>query len=213
MTRVSLDPFLAPVRQWFVEAFGEPTPPQAQGWPPIQRGEHTLILAPTGSGKTLAAFLWGLDQTYRVLSSRASEQAEAVPRRNSTKQRAASGKAQPSADIDAVQLLYVSPLKALNNDIERNLRVPLEGIREVAARFLGGQTGEDTMGAGNVLYPSGGLVPRPVSIVNAHYHKNLELSVVTAVEDFKTLEAGTIWPYIIPRVLQDIREHRTTLIF
>jgi len=55
-----LSSFTEPVRTWFEEQFGQPTPPQAQGWPAIQRGEHTLILAPTGSGKTLAAFLWGI---------------------------------------------------------------------------------------------------------------------------------------------------------
>src|SRR5512142_1849089 len=101
-----LDLFSAPVRDWFQENFGEPTPPQAAGWPAIQRGDHTLILAPTGSGKTLAAFLWGIDQIYREYDV-----------------------SQPG-----VRLLYVSPLKALNNDIERNLRAPLEGIRATAAR-------------------------------------------------------------------------------
>ncbi len=60
-----LDAFLPAVRAWFAETFGEPTPPQAEGWPAIQRGEHTLILSPTGSGKTLAAFLWGIDELYR----------------------------------------------------------------------------------------------------------------------------------------------------
>ena len=53
--------FSVAVREWFAATLGAPTPPQAQGWPAIQRGEHTLILAPTGSGKTLAAFLWGID--------------------------------------------------------------------------------------------------------------------------------------------------------
>src|SRR5512142_729692 len=106
-----LDLFSAPVRDWFQENFGEPTPPQAEGWPAIQRGDHTLILAPTGSGKTLAAFLWGIDELYRTLAS-----AETLAPKG-------------------VHLLYVSPLKALNNDIERNLRVPLTGIREAAARL------------------------------------------------------------------------------
>src|SRR5919109_1258192 len=100
----SLQAFSPPVRNWFRERFGRPTPPQAEGWPPIQRGEHALILAPTGSGKTLAAFLWGLDELYRELGRDAD----------------------PAA---GVRLLYISPLKALNNDIERNLRVPLEGIQ------------------------------------------------------------------------------------
>jgi len=63
-----LEAFSLPARTWFRETFGQPTPPQALGWPPIQRGEHTLILAPTGSGKTLAAFLWGIDQLYEGIS-------------------------------------------------------------------------------------------------------------------------------------------------
>lgn len=113
--RKGLSSFLPSVRAWFEDTFGEPTPPQAQGWPAIQRGDHTLILAPTGSGKTLAAFLWGIDQLFREL---ADGQDEATARDD---------------ENDAgVRLLYISPLKALNNDVHRNLRVPLAGIRRVA---------------------------------------------------------------------------------
>lgn len=64
-----LDLFSPVTRTWFQETYGTPTPPQAQGWLPIQRGEHTLILAPTGSGKTLAAFLWGIDELFRELET------------------------------------------------------------------------------------------------------------------------------------------------
>ena len=104
-----LDAFTAPVRIWFAETFERPTPAQEQGWPPIQAGEHTLILSPTGSGKTLAAFLWGIDRLFAALQQ---------------------GTLEPG-----VRLLYVSPLKALNNDIERNLRQPLAGVREAAGRL------------------------------------------------------------------------------
>ena len=109
-----LDAFLPAVQTWFGETFGPPTPPQAEGWPAIQRGEHTLILAPTGSGKTLAAFLWGIDRIYRELLEQAA------------------GTSEKSDDASGVRLLYISPLKALNNDIYRNLRVPLAGIRRAA---------------------------------------------------------------------------------
>ncbi len=91
--------FLAPVASWFRASFGAPTPPQAAGWPAIARGENALILAPTGSGKTLAAFLACLDHLWRAPRVR-----------------------------DGVRILYISPLKALNQDIHRNLQVPLEGI-------------------------------------------------------------------------------------
>ncbi len=102
-----LSVLLPQVASWFAETFGEPTPPQSLGWPAVSRGESTLIFAPTGSGKTLAAFLACLDQLWRS------------PR---------SGR--------GVRVLYVSPLKALNQDIYRNLQVPLLGILE-AAEALG----------------------------------------------------------------------------
>jgi ATP-dependent Lhr-like helicase len=100
------------VSKWFEETFGSPSDPQRSGWPAIASGSHTLILAPTGTGKTLAAFLWELNE----LIVRGLE--EPLP--------------------NAVQLLYISPLKALNNDIQRNLDRPLADLR---ARFLAaGQT-------------------------------------------------------------------------
>ena len=109
-----LETFLPAVHTWFKEHFGVPTPPQSQGWPAIQRGDNTLILSPTGSGKTLAAFLWGIDQIYRSLIA-----VQSVSIKN---------KQSPAG----VRLLYISPLKALNNDVNRNLRVPLQGITKTA---------------------------------------------------------------------------------
>src|SRR3954464_10847630 len=90
--------FTPQVREWFGRAFAAPTPAQAQAWPAIASGEHTLISAPTGSGKTLAAFLWGLDRFL----------------------------AEPTSG--KTRLVYVSPLKALSYDVEKNLRAPLRGI-------------------------------------------------------------------------------------
>jgi ATP-dependent Lhr-like helicase len=101
MARDPLATFTPQVRDWFARAFAEPTEAQRQAWPAIAGGDHVLLSAPTGSGKTLAAFLWGLDRLV----------------------------AEPSRD-DArkTRLVYVSPLKALSYDIERNLRAPLKGI-------------------------------------------------------------------------------------
>ncbi|HUU61639.1 MAG TPA: DEAD/DEAH box helicase, partial [Acidimicrobiia bacterium] len=101
-----LDLFTRPVAEWFGASFPGPTAAQEQGWPAIAAGRHTLIHAPTGSGKTLAAFLWGLDRLF------------ADP---------------PPAERQRCRLLYVSPLKALAYDIERNLRLPLAGISATAA--------------------------------------------------------------------------------
>jgi ATP-dependent Lhr-like helicase len=102
-----LDLFHPAVREWFATAFSAPTLAQALGWPSIARGDSTLILAPTGSGKTLAAFLWCIN---RVMF-------EPAP-----------GRAQ------RCRVVYVSPLKALAVDIEKNLRAPIAGIAAVASR-------------------------------------------------------------------------------
>jgi ATP-dependent Lhr-like helicase len=107
-------PFSAPVRRWFEASFEGPTPAQAGGWEAISSGEHTLICAPTGSGKTLASFLWGIDKLARSDSL-------------------GSG----------VKLVYVSPLKALSYDIERNLRAPLRGIgAEISVGLRTGDTSQ-----------------------------------------------------------------------
>ena len=101
MSRAS--PFHPAVARWFTQTFAAPTPAQAEAWPAIQGGRHVLIAAPTGSGKTLAAFLAAIDSLVRL---------------------GLQGQLR-----DETQVLYVSPLKALSNDIERNLALPLAGIR------------------------------------------------------------------------------------
>ncbi len=287
-----LDAFLPETRDWFQGAYPALTPPQELGWPPILRGENVLILSPTGSGKTMAAFLCAIDRIYRLLLQ--------------------------DADLPGVQTLYISPLKALNNDIERNLRVPLAGIRRVAreggsgdwphlrvavrtgdtpqsarrsmvahpphvlittpeslylilssrvasamlanvrevivdeihtlvgnkrgvhlalslerlgqvarqpfqriglsatqrpleevARFLVGQEWSAEEPGG----PENRLVSRPVTIIDAGLHRDMDLQVVTVPEDMRNLVGGSIWPSVIPHVLNEVRRHRTTLIF
>lgn len=306
----ALDSFSAPVRAWFAEAFGSPTPPQERGWPAIQAGEHTLILAPTGSGKTLAAFLWGIDRLGRELAASA---APAAPQGSTA---GAGGAPEPG-----VRIVYLSPLKALNNDIHRNLRVPLRGIRdhgeelglpfpevraavrsgdtparerrslanrpphilvttpeslylllsspraremfrtvhtvivdeihtmagskrgvhlalslerlerlaaepvqriglsatisplEEVARFLGGFGESPDLDGPGPLGDEQPAPSRPVTIVDSGYHKPLELRVETVLEDYMRPPGDSIWPAIIPRLTELIRQHRTTLIF
>jgi ATP-dependent Lhr-like helicase len=276
-----LAPFLAPVREWFCTELGEPTAAQRQGWPAIAAGRHTLILAPTGSGKTLAAFLACLDGLWRQ---------EPLP--------------------PGVSVLYVSPLKALNNDIHRNLQVPLEGVAE-AARRLGQalpvittavRTGDtptaerqrmvrnpphvlittpeslhllltskarDTLRrvthvivdeihalCGNkrgvflalllerlqALNPAGfvriglsatqrpldevarylggcepdadgNLASRPVTVIDAGVRRDLDLRVVSPVESFGPLPEGSVWPSIYRLLGEQVRQHRSTIIF
>jgi ATP-dependent helicase Lhr and Lhr-like helicase len=102
---VSLEAFSPAVRSWFEASFETPTAAQSKGWPAIAGGEHTLILAPTGSGKTLAAFLWAIDRL--------------------------SAEPPPSREL-RTRVLYVSPLRALAVDIEKNLRAPLAGAQHAA---------------------------------------------------------------------------------
>src|SRR5262245_46343495 len=282
-----LDLFLPPVREWFRQALGEPTPAQRQGWPSIAAGRNTLILAPTGSGKTLAAFLACLDGLWR--------------------------QPQPGR---GVRVLYVSPLKAPNNDIYRNLQVPLEGVAETARRMghalpaleaavrtgdtstserqrmlrrpphvlittpeslhlLLTSRGRDTLRGvthcivdeihalctnkrgvflslllerlaalqapdrssapasfvrvglsatqrpldevarflGGCHVADAKLRPRPVTITDAGLRKDLDLRVVTPVEHLGPLPEKSVWPSIYRLLKEEIRAHRSTLVF
>jgi ATP-dependent Lhr-like helicase len=279
-----LDPlelFLPPVAHWFRQALGEPTPVQRLGWPRIAAGENTLLLAPTGSGKTLAAFLACLDALWRQREAQRG-----------------------------VRVLYVSPLKALNNDIHRNLQIPLAGVmasaREInldlprlEAAVRTGDTpaaerqrllrkpphilittpeslhllltskARDTLrnvshcivdeihalcpnkrgvflalllerlqalnpngfvriGLSATQRPldevarylgglqvdvAGQFVPRPVTIIDAGLRKNLDLQVVSPVEQFGPLPERTIWPSIYRLLAREVAHHRSTIIF
>src|SRR6188472_2289533 len=107
----ALERFSEPTRTWFAAAFAAPTPAQVGAWDAIGAGRHALVVAPTGSGKTLAAFLWSLD---KLLTAPVPEKAKRC------------------------RVLYISPLKALGVDVERNLRAPLAGIRHTADRLSPG---------------------------------------------------------------------------
>lgn len=103
---MSLPQFHPLISRWFSDRFGEPTAPQSQGWAQIAAGRDTLIAAPTGSGKTLAAFLWSINTLIQTASAGVLD--------------------------DQTAVLYVSPLKALGNDIHKNLQEPLAAIRRLA---------------------------------------------------------------------------------
>ena len=110
MPKKSPDPmqrFSPLTREWFTGTFSAPTAAQAEAWTAIAAGDHTLVIAPTGSGKTLAAFLWAIDRLAT----------------------------EPAPDTKGTRVLYISPLKALAVDVERNLSTPLTGITRVAERL------------------------------------------------------------------------------
>ena len=282
-----LELFHPAVRGWFERAYSAPSPPQELGWPSIAAGNNTLILAPTGSGKTLTAFLWAINH---LVEQHLNESL-----------------------APGVRVLYISPLKALNNDIERNLEAPLLGIRAEANRLglslpllrTAVRTGDTTQArraamirqppdilittpeslylmltsakargmfstvqylivdeihalcgnkrgvhlslslerlqeiavqecvriglsatqrplgriaaflGGNAppATPGSPALPRPVQIVNAGRKKDTDLRVVCAADDFSLLPQESIWPLIFQEILDEIRRHRTTLIF
>ncbi len=120
-----LSAFSPRTRAWFEASFAQATPAQAQAWPAIASGEHVLLSAPTGSGKTLAAFLWALDK----LGAQASV-------------------GEPREVGGGVRVVYVSPLKALSYDIERNLRAPLRGVgASVSVAIRTGDTSQNERAA------------------------------------------------------------------
>ena len=274
--------FLPFVRRWFTVTFAGPTRPQREGWEAIASGRDTLIVAPTGSGKTLAAFLWALDHLHRLgLEGRLE---------------------------DRVYVVYVSPLRALNNDIEKNLREPLAGLRAAAAAAglhlpevrVAVRTG-DTLAAARqamtrrpphvlittpeslyILLTSQGFRPalararfvivdevhalmggkrgshlalslerlqalvqagdagarpqriglsatvRPIEdalafltgatahapvVIDAGFSRDLDVQVVSPVDDFLTATSDTVWDAALQQIAELVSAHRTTLVF
>ena len=143
-----LDKFSPATREWFSGAFPEPTSAQLGAWQAVSGGSHALVVAPTGSGKTLAAFLWAID---RLASTPA-----------------------PENPLHRTRVLYISPLKALGVDVERNLRAPLVGVTQTAKRLglpapevtVGVRSGDTTPGDRRVLArtPPDILITTPESL-------------------------------------------------
>src|SRR5207249_4256844 len=160
-------------------------------WEAIASGRDTLIVAPTGSGKTLAAFLWALDHLHRLGLEKRLE--------------------------DRVYVVYVSPLRALNNDIEKNLRAPLAGIRAAAAaegvrlQRIGCSATVSPLDA-TLDFLTGATARDPV-VVDAGFTRALDLQVVAPVDDFLTATSDTIWDATLQLVAELVQAHRTTLVF
>ncbi|HEX6588754.1 MAG TPA: DEAD/DEAH box helicase [Longimicrobiales bacterium] len=127
-----MDYFRPATRRWFEAAFAGPTEVQRRGWERIAAGDHTLLIAPTGSGKTLAAFLYALDRLHHPSgAARGSLEAGSRKLEARAERSLEARSSKPEAGVlrgSGVKVVYVSPLKALVYDIERNLRVPLAGI-------------------------------------------------------------------------------------
>lgn len=115
--------FSQATREWFLGAFSVPTPAQDGAWNAISSGSHALVVAPTGSGKTLAAFLWALDRLHSSPTDTLPGLEDAAPGKRAKKPKT------------KTRVLYISPLKALGVDVERNLRSPLIGITQTAKRL------------------------------------------------------------------------------
>ena len=141
---MSLSAFHPVIQRWFRSRFDAPTEAQAAGWPAIAQGRHTLIAAPTGSGKTLTAFLTCIDQLARQ-----GMDAE-LP--------------------DATQVVYVSPLKALSNDIQKNLAVPLEEIAALAEENRNPDTPDNHGGAHRRHAGVGAAEAGQAAAAHPHHH-------------------------------------------
>jgi ATP-dependent Lhr-like helicase len=188
------------VRDWFELAFSSPTPAQARAWPAIAAGEHVLVSAPTGSGKTLAAFLWALDRLSAENTARAAGAA------------VAGGRAGPGTRV-----VYVSPLKALAYDIERNLRAPLRGIGAEDVR-VGIRTGDTPQRerAAMVRKPPDILVTTPESlylILTSQARSMLdgvEAVIVDEIHAVAHSKRGAHLALTLERLEAHVRAHRPT---
>jgi ATP-dependent Lhr-like helicase len=224
--------FSAATRDWFRATFAEPTPAQAQAWPAIASGEHVLLSAPTGSGKTLAAFLWAIDRLG--LKSGAARPAagkgdEAISRppagkgNDAVSRPAAAGKGveRPKGVAPAlaggVRVVYISPLKALSYDIERNLRAPLRGIgAEVSVGIRTGDTSQAERAA-MARKPPDILITTPESlylILSSRARAMLstvETVIVDEIHAVASTKRGAHLALTLERLEEHVRENASSL--
>jgi len=163
-----LERFGPATQDWFRGAFPAPTAAQKGAWEAISAGKHALVVAPTGSGKTLSAFLWAIDRVFHdKAATEAVAERGAQATRRSTSIDPSRKKKRGDAAPPATRILYISPLKALGVDVERNLRSPLVGIGQ-SARRLGLTVPDVTVGVRSGDTPAGDrrkLVQRPPDIL------------------------------------------------
>jgi len=184
---VPLSSFSQPVREWFEKAFEAPTPAQEKAWPVIASGQNVLLSAPTGSGKTLAAFLWALDRLC----------------------------AEPRQEKQGTRVVYVSPLKALAYDIERNLRTPLRGIGadEVTVAIRTGDTPQKERAA-MARKPPDILITTPESlylILTSQARSMLddvEAVIVDEIHAVAATKRGSHLALTLERLEAHVRAHR-----
>ncbi|HEX3910540.1 MAG TPA: DEAD/DEAH box helicase [Solirubrobacteraceae bacterium] len=182
-----LSSFSPRVREWFEQAFEAPTPAQEQAWPAIAAGQNVLLSAPTGSGKTLAAFLWALDRLS----------------------------AEPKGESEGTRVVYVSPLKALAYDIERNLRTPLRGIgaEEVTVAIRTGDTPQRERAA-MARKPPDILITTPESlylILTSRARSMLndvEAVIVDEIHAVAATKRGSHLALTLERLQAHVRAHR-----
>src|SRR6266566_2705487 len=195
---MSLSRFHPVIEGWFSNRFAEPTEPQRRAWPVIQEGGDVLIAAPTGSGKTFAAFLSAIDGLVR---------------------QGLNGELR-----DEMQVVYVSPLKALSNDVQKNLSEPLaeiratlveQGLPDVEVRTLV-RTGDTPQSERPIEEIAQFLVgtgqPAP-TIVDAGHIRTLDLELEIPSSPLEAVMSAEVWDEVNTRIAELISQHRTTLVF
>ncbi|MGA9284773.1 MAG: DEAD/DEAH box helicase, partial [Solirubrobacteraceae bacterium] len=212
--------FSAATRAWFRATFAEPTPAQAQAWPAIASGEHVLLSAPTGSGKTLAAFLWAIDRLglkSGVARPPAGKGDDAVSRPAAAGKGVGRPKGVAFARASGVRVVYVSPLKALSYDIERNLRAPLRGIgAEVKVGIRTGDTSQAERAA-MARKPPDILITTPESlylILSSRARAMLstvETVIVDEIHAVASTKRGAHLALTLERLEEHVRENASSL--